>query len=130
PYWVSYPEQVKLAGGAPVLVATEEASGFVPAAAALDRAVGPRTRAVILNTPCNPTGALIPKREWEAIAEIAEARDLVVISDEVYESFVYGAEPFVSGASCLARLKERLVVVSAVSKSYAMTGWRLGYAVG
>jgi len=72
----------------------------------------------------------VPKSEWDAIADLAIANDLVVISDEVYESFVYGGEPFVSATTCLPRLADRLVVVSAVSKSYAMTGWRVGYAVG
>src|SRR5439155_18932980 len=79
PYWVSYPEQVKLAGATPVFVPTDEASGFTPSAAALEKRLTPRTRAVVLNSPCNPTGALVPKREWEGIADLALAKGLVVI---------------------------------------------------
>jgi aspartate aminotransferase len=109
-----------------VFVPTREEEGFAPTASALERALTPRTRAVVVNSPCNPTGALVTGREWEAIAEIARGRDLIVISDEVYESFVYDGERFVSGSVCLPGLKDRLVVVSAVSKSYAMTGWRPG----
>jgi aspartate aminotransferase len=130
PYWVSYPEQVKLAGGTPVLVPTDEALGFLPTASALERKLTPATRAVIVNSPCNPTGALVGLGEWNAIADLAAAKGLVVICDEVYESFVYDGAEFVSGARFLPGLKEQLVVVSSLSKSYAMTGWRLGYALG
>ena len=130
PYWVSYPEQIRLAGGVPVIVPTSEDEGFTPRAAALEARLTPRTRVIVLNSPCNPTGAMIPAAEWQGIADLALAHDIVVISDECYELFVYAGETFVSGASCLPRLKDRLVLVGAVSKSYAMTGWRVGYALG
>lgn len=130
PYWSSYPEQVKLAGGTPRLASTYEASGFVPRAASLEAALGARTRAVILNSPCNPTGALLRRQEWDAIVDVLAARSVILICDEVYESFVYEGEPFISGATFRERLGDRLLVVSSVSKSYAMTGWRLGYALG
>lgn len=130
PYWSSYPEQVKLAGGTPVIVSTREENGFLPSAAALEARLTPRTRAVIVNSPCNPTGAVLGRDEWSALAALAAARGITVISDEVYEAFVYDGLPFVSGAAMQPVLGEHLVVVSSLSKSYAMTGWRLGYALG
>jgi aspartate aminotransferase len=130
PYWSSYPEQVKLAGGTPVIVPTDEASGFVPTAAALAPRLTAKTRAVIVNSPCNPTGAVVDKEGWTALARLAAERDLTVVCDEVYEAFVYDGRPFVSGAELQSVLGNRLVVVSSLSKSYAMTGWRLGYALG
>lgn len=130
PYWTSYPEQVKLAGGDPVIVPTREEDRFVPRARDLAQALTPRTRAIIVNSPSNPTGAVVPLEEWEAIIDIANERDLILISDEVYESFVYdGATPF-SASALHARLGERLVIAASFSKSYAMTGWRVGYALG
>jgi aspartate aminotransferase len=130
PYWTSYPEQVKLAGGNPVIVPAAEADGFVPSAGALEKALTPRSRAVIVNSPSNPTGAVIPRAEWEGIAELAAARGLLLVCDEVYEDFVYGGGAYVSGTAFLPRLKEQLVIVNSFSKPYAMTGWRVGYALG
>jgi aspartate aminotransferase len=130
PYWSSYPEQVKLAGGNPVIVPTREEDGFLPSAGALEARLTPKTRAVIVNSPCNPTGSVLGREGWSALASLAAARGLTVVCDEVYEAFVYDDLPFVSGAAMLPVLGDRLVIVSSLSKSYAMTGWRLGYALG
>ena len=130
PYWSSYPEQVKLAGGNPVVIPTREDDGFLPSAGALESRLTPRLRAVIVNSPCNPTGSVLGRDGWSALAALAAARGLTVICDEVYEAFVYDGLPFVSGAVLQPVLGDRLVIVSSLSKSYAMTGWRLGYALG
>ena len=130
PYWSSYPEQVKLAGGNPVIAPTREEDGFLPSAEALESRLSPRTRAVIINSPCNPTGSVLGRDGWGALAALAAARGITVVCDEVYEAFVYDGVPFVSGSAMLPVLGDRLVIVSSLSKSYAMTGWRLGYALG
>lgn len=130
PWWVSYPDQVRLAGARPLFIPTKESDEFVPRAAELAARLTPATRAVILNSPCNPTGAVIPASELKAFATLARERDLVIISDEVYEAFTWDGQPHASMASHAALLADRLVVVSAFSKSYAMTGWRVGYAIG
>jgi aspartate aminotransferase len=130
PWWVSYPDQVRLAGARPVFIPTREEDGFTPRAADLAARLTPATRGVILNTPCNPTGAVIPASELRAFATLAREKDLAVISDEVYEAFTWDGEPHASMASCADLLGDRLVVVSAFSKTYAMTGWRVGYAIG
>jgi len=131
PYWVSFPDQVRLAGAEPVILPTREEDGFVPRAKTLERALseGP-LKAVILNTPCNPTGAVIPAEEVRLLADLARANDLLLISDETYEFFHYGGEPFASFAPHAPRMRENLVLVGSFSKSYAMTGWRVGYALG
>jgi aspartate aminotransferase len=131
PYWVSFPDQVRLAGAEPVILSTREDDGFVPRAEVLERAVSSGgIQAVILNSPCNPTGAVLPAAEIDRFSEVARRHDLLVISDETYEFFHYGEEPFTSLASRASQLRDRLVVVGSFSKSYAMTGWRVGYALG
>lgn len=130
PYWVSYVEMVRLAGGVPVLVAAEEADGFVPSPGALEAACTPRTRALLINSPANPTGAVWPEELLAAVAELALRRDLTLISDEIYDRLVYGGVAPRSIAALSPEVKERTVVVNGVSKSYAMTGWRIGYAAG
>lgn len=130
PYWVSYPDQIRMAGARAIVVPTREADGFTPRAGDLTERLTSATRAVILNSPCNPTGSVIPMTELRAFAELARSRDLVVISDEVYEAFTYDGEKHASMASLADMIGDRLVVVSACSKSYAMTGWRVGYALG
>lgn len=129
PYWVSFPDQVKLAGGNPVFVPTRGDDGFTLRAAALRTALTPATRVVIVNAPCNPTGGLLPPAEAEAIAQLAVERDLWVISDETYELFVYGDASQASFLSYRAILGERLIFVSSFSKTFAMTGWRVGYSI-
>lgn len=130
PYWVSYPEQVRLAGGKPVFLEAGAANEYKITAEDLQKAITPKTKALILNSPSNPTGAVYSEDDLSAIAEVAVRRDIVVISDEVYEKLVYDGERHVSIASISAEAKERTVVVNGVSKAYAMTGWRIGYAAG
>ncbi len=129
PYWVSYTEQVRLVDGRPVTVPTDEARGFQLDVAALRAAVTPRTRAIILNTPNNPTGAVYDRAELAAVAHLAAERDLWVVSDECYEPLSYeGRVPSIATLGPEARA--RTLVVQTCSKAYAMTGWRIGYAAG
>ena len=129
PYWVSYPEQVKLVDGVPVAVPTEEADGFQVDPARLAAAVTPRTRAVVINSPNNPTGAVFSPAALRAVGELAVKHDLLVISDECYEALTYEGR-HVSIASLGPEVKARTLVVNTCSKAYAMTGWRIGYAAG
>ncbi len=130
PYWVSYPEQVRLANATPVFAATREEEGFRLKREDVERVVTGRTRALIVNSPCNPTGAVIEPAELRAIAELAVEKDFYIISDEAYESLIYDGVQHVSVATFGEEVKARTVVVGAVSKTYSMTGWRLGYAAG
>lgn len=130
PYWVSYPDQVLLNDGTPVLVPTEEATGFQLTGALLERHVTPRTKAVIVNSPGNPTGAAYDRRTLEGIAEVALRHGLLIISDEIYEKLLYDGLTHVSIASLRPEVQARTVVVNGVSKAYSMTGWRIGYAAG
>lgn len=127
PYWMTYAEQIVLAGGRPVVIPTSGDRGFVPDLDAVAAAVTPRTRALILNSPSNPTGAVFPKRVVEALAELALRHDLWIVSDEIYERLVYGVQA-VSPASLSEEVYERTVTINGCSKSYAMTGWRIGFA--
>jgi aspartate aminotransferase len=129
PYWVSYPEQVRLLGGVPVAVPTPEATGFDLDPAALRRAVTPRTRMIILDSPGNPTGAVFSPAALAEVARLAVERDLWVVSDECYEALTYEGR-HVSIASLGPEIKARTIVVNTCSKAYAMTGWRIGYAAG
>jgi aspartate aminotransferase len=130
PYWVSYPDQVLLNDGTPVLVPTEETAGFCLTGALLERYVTPRTKAVIVNSPGNPTGAVYDRRTLEGIAEVALRHGLLIISDEIYEKLLYDGLTHVSIASLGPEVQARTVVVNGVSKAYSMTGWRIGYAAG
>ncbi len=131
PYWVSFPDQVRLAGAEPVILPTREEDGFVARAETLEQALREHpVRGVILNSPCNPTGAVIPAGELSRFAALARRHDFLLISDETYEFFHYGNGPFASLARCAREIRDRLVLVSSFSKSYAMTGWRVGYALG
>lgn len=130
PYWVSYVEMVRLAGGVPVIVPTTEEDGFVPRLEALAAACTPRTRALVINSPANPTGEVWPPELLAQAGELALAHDLLLISDEIYADLVYDGSPAASVATLHSTLKERTLVVNGVSKTYAMTGWRLGYAAG
>jgi len=129
PYWVSYPEQVRLADGVPVFVDAPEANGFRVTAAAIEAAVTPRTKALVVNSPSNPSGAVIPEAELRAIAEVAVKHDLLVLSDEIYEHLTYGGK-HVSIASFGPEIQARTFVVNGFSKAYSMTGWRLGWLAG
>lgn len=130
PYWVSYPEQVRLAEATPVFVPAAEADGFKLTADRLATAITPRTKAVILNYPSNPTGACYDETELAALAHVCLEHDVLVISDEIYEKLLYDGRRFTSIASLSPAIKARTVVVNGMSKSYSMTGWRLGYAAG
>lgn len=130
PYWVSYPEQVGLADATPVFVSASEDNDFRLTAAELAAAVTPRTKAVILNYPNNPTGACYDREELEAIAQVCLEHDLLVISDEIYEKLLYDGRTFTSIASLGPEIKALTVVVNGMSKAFSMTGWRLGYAAG
>ena len=127
PYWVSYLELIKMVGGKPVIVTAGERAGFKMTAEQLTTAVTPNTKALILNNPGNPTGMVYSREELEAIAEVCVEKDLYVISDEVYYGLLYDAVQFTSMAALGDQIKERTVLVNGVSKSYAMTGWRIGY---
>ncbi|MCP3144479.1 pyridoxal phosphate-dependent aminotransferase [Pyxidicoccus xibeiensis] len=129
PYWVSYPDMVRLAGATPVIVNTREEDGFAPDPDAIRRALTPRTRAVIINSPGNPTGAVYSRAALEGIAEVLRPHDCLIITDDIYEKLLYTNERL--GISDVAPdLVPRLVVINALSKSHAMTGWRMGYAAG
>ncbi|MBI4563087.1 MAG: pyridoxal phosphate-dependent aminotransferase [Planctomycetes bacterium] len=130
PYWTSYPEMVKSTGAKPVLVRGSEEASFKVAAKDLEAAVTPKTKLLIHCSPVNPTGAVYSRAELEAIAKVAVERGLWVISDEVYEKIVYGSTPHISIASLGPEIRERTVTVNSCSKTYSMTGWRIGYSAG
>ncbi len=131
PYWVSYPEMARLAGAIPIIVPCREADGFRLDGAALERALGPRTRLVVLNSPNNPTGAVLSARRLGELGELlARHPEVVVASDDIYERLLYTGEKFATIAAVAPALRERTVIVSGVSKTFAMTGWRIGYAAG
>ncbi|WP_294372820.1 pyridoxal phosphate-dependent aminotransferase [uncultured Clostridium sp.] len=128
PYWVSYPELVKLADGVPVFVETSKENNYKYTVEDLEKAVSNKTKAVLLNSPNNPTGTIYHKDELVKIAEFAKKHDLLIISDEIYEKLIYDGEKHISIASLSKDAYERTIVINGVSKTYAMTGWRLGYA--
>jgi aspartate aminotransferase len=128
PYWVSYLEQIKLAGARPVIVNTAMENGFKLTPAGLSAAVTSHTRLLILNSPGNPTGAVYTGAELQALAEIILKHEMAVISDEIYEKLIYDGLEHISIVSLSPALKERTVIINGVSKAYAMTGWRIGYA--
>jgi aspartate aminotransferase len=130
PYWVSYPDQVLLNDAAPVIVETTEKEGFRLSAAQLEKAVTKKTKALVLNSPSNPTGLAYDRKTLEEIAEVALRHRLLVISDEIYGQIVYDGFRHVSIASLSPEMKALTVVVDGVSKTYAMTGWRIGWAAG
>ena len=127
PYWVSYPELVKLADGVPVFVETLKENNYKYTIEDLEKAVSDKTKAVLINSPNNPTGTIYNREELIEIAEFAKKHDLLIISDEIYEKLIYDGEKHISIASLSEDAFERTVVINGVSKTYAMTGWRLGY---
>lgn len=129
PYWVSYPEQIKLSDGVPVILETDESSRFKVTRELLEQHITPKTKALVLNSPSNPTGMVYSKEELEMVADVAIKHDLLVISDEIYEKLLYNGVTHISIAS-LPEMRERTVIINGVSKSHAMTGWRIGYAIG
>lgn len=130
PYWVSYPDIIVLADATPVIVQTSEANGFKLDPADLKKAVTPRTKAVIINSPSNPTGTAYTASELGRIAEIIAEKEIIAISDDIYEKIIYDGMRFADIASCSSKLRGLSIIVNGVSKSHAMTGWRIGYAAG
>jgi len=130
PYWVSYVDMVLLAGGSPTIVPTKEENGFRITTDQLQEALTPRTRLFVLNSPCNPTGATYSAEELVALSRILEKHDCFVISDDIYEKILYDGLRFQNIVTINPGLRERTIIVSGVSKTYAMTGWRIGYALG
>lgn len=130
PYWVSYPEMIGLAGAKAVPVPSTAKTGFVPDPRDVEKAVTARTRLICLNSPCNPTGAGYPREFVEAMVKLAEEKDLLIVSDEIYRDIVYDGFVNVSPAELGETGRRRTVLVNGVSKTYAMTGWRIGYAAG
>jgi len=130
PYWVSYPEMVGLAEGRPVFIDASEENGFKITPEQLKDNMSANTKALILCNPSNPTGAAYTRDELEAIAEVVEREDIYVISDEIYEKLIYDNYRFTSFAAISEKVKKKTIVINGVSKAYAMTGWRLGYAAG
>jgi len=130
PYWTTYPESIRLAGGVPVAVMTDETSGYRATVEQLEAARTPRTKALVFVSPSNPTGAVYFPAEVKAIGEWAAANGLWVITDEIYEHLVYGDAEFASMPVLVPELADRCIVVNGVAKTYAMTGWRVGWLIG
>lgn len=131
PYWVSYPEMVALFGGTPVIVAASARNGFKMTAEQLRSAITPKTRWLMLNSPSNPSGAVYSHDEMKALTDVlVEFPDVMIMADDIYEHLIYNDLPFATPAAVEPRLKERTLTVNGVSKAYAMTGWRIGYAGG
>ncbi len=127
PYWVTYPELVKFAGATPVTVDTDERNGFKITAKELEDAITPKTKMIILTSPSNPTGSIYSKEELERLAKVLEGTNIWVVSDEMYEKLVFGDAKFVSAAAISDDMFQRTITVNGLSKSVAMTGWRMGY---
>ena len=130
PYWLSYPDMVKLSGGVPVIMETRLEDGFKISAEALKSAVTPDTKLLILNSPSNPTGAVYSAEALAGIAEVVRDTGILVISDDVYEKFVFDGERFVNLLMTAPDLKEKVIIINSASKTYSMTGWRIGFAAG
>ena len=130
PYWLTYPETVKMGGGKPVFIETKEEEGFKINIERLQEMVNEKTKGLILNSPSNPTGSIYNKEELEAIAKVAVDNEIIVVSDEIYEKIVYDGNEHISIASLNEDIKDLTIVINGVSKAYAMTGWRIGYAAG
>lgn len=131
PYWVSYPDMVRLADATPVIVPTKAESGYKMTPRQLAAAITPKTRLLLINSPCNPTGAAYLRHEWQALGEVLLEHPRIVIgTDDMYEKIWWADEPFSTLAEVVPALHERTVTINGVSKSHAMTGWRIGYCGG
>jgi aspartate aminotransferase len=128
PYWMTYADQIRLAGGTPIVIHTTGENGFVPSYDQLKHAISPRTRAIIVNSPSNPTGALLPRQTLKEIGALAIRHGFWIIADEIYERLVYGGETAPSIASLSKEVFEQTITINGCSKTYAMTGWRIGFA--
>ncbi|MDE7379603.1 MAG: pyridoxal phosphate-dependent aminotransferase, partial [Clostridia bacterium] len=127
PYWLTYPEVIKSCGGVPVYIYATPRHGYKVTAAQIEAMITPKTKMLIFNSPCNPTGAVYTEDEIRDIAEVCLKHNLIVLADEIYEKLIYGGETHFSIANVSPEMKENTIVINGVSKSYAMTGWRLGY---
>nr|WP_277751552.1 pyridoxal phosphate-dependent aminotransferase [Planococcus koreensis] len=130
PYWVSYPEQVKLAEGVPVYIEATAGQQYKITPQQLKEAITERTKAVIINSPSNPTGMIYSKEELQELAEVCREKDILIVSDEIYEKLIYGDTVHTSIAELSEDAKNRTIIINGVSKSHSMTGWRIGYAAG
>jgi aspartate aminotransferase len=130
PYWVSYSDMVLLAGGVPRLISSTESGGFRIQPEQLEAALSPRTRVFFLNSPCNPTGASYNRNELLALAKVLEKHDCLIIADDIYDKIVYDGFEVHNIVKLCPALRDRTIIVNGVSKTYAMTGWRIGYALG
>ncbi|MGF9966655.1 pyridoxal phosphate-dependent aminotransferase [Bacillus rhizoplanae] len=130
PYWVSYPEQVKLAGGEPVYVDGLEENNYKITPEQLRQVITEKTKAVIINSPSNPTGMIYSKEELQQLGQVCLEHDILIVSDEIYEKLIYGDAEYTSIAEISNELKEQTLIINGVSKSHSMTGWRIGYAAG
>jgi aspartate aminotransferase len=130
PYWVSYPDMVSIANGTSIIIDTKEENGFKVTPEELERAITPKTKALILCNPSNPTGSTYSKSELEKVAEVCLKHNFYIISDEIYEKLTYGDYKFISFPSLNEELKRRTLLINGLSKAYSMTGWRIGYAAG
>lgn len=129
PYWVSYPEQVKLAGGVPVIVQASDDNNFVPTLESIEAAITERTKVIVINSPSNPTGAMWPIDRIREVAELAVSKGIYIVSDEIYEKLVYDGD-FISVAALSPEIAKWTLTCNGMSKAYSMTGWRLGYVAG
>ncbi|MFW0742186.1 pyridoxal phosphate-dependent aminotransferase [Aliarcobacter butzleri] len=127
PYWVTYPEQVKYSGGIPVFIETDETTNFKITPEQLKKAITPKTKILMLNTPSNPTGSIYSKEELTAIGKVLEGTDIIVFSDEMYEKIIFNGKKFTAAAEVSADMYNRTVTINGLSKAVAMTGWRFGY---
>jgi aspartate aminotransferase len=130
PYWLSYPEMVKLASGKPVIVPTDASTGYKITPEQLSRAITPKTKLFVLNSPSNPTGMVYTRAELKALAEVIVDRDILVVADEIYEKIIYDGAQHVSIGSLGKEIFDRTLISSGFAKAYAMTGWRIGYLAG
>lgn len=130
PYWVSYPEQVKLAGGNPVYIEGLEQNNFKITPEQLKEKISGKTRAIIINSPSNPTGMVYTREELKELGDVCLEKDILIISDEIYEKLIYGTTEHISIAEISDELKKQTIIINGVSKSHSMTGWRIGYAAG
>lgn len=128
PCWVSYPEMIRMAGGVPIMVKTKEEEGFLPSLKLLEKLTTPRTKAIVINSPNNPTGCVYPPELLEKIAAFAIEKEIYVVSDEIYERLIYDGQQHVSIASFGPQIHKQAIVINGLSKTFAMTGWRMGYA--
>ncbi|HWD37242.1 MAG TPA: pyridoxal phosphate-dependent aminotransferase, partial [Fimbriimonas sp.] len=128
PYWMTYTEQIRLAGGTPVVVHADAADGFLPDYQKIKDAVTPRTKAILINSPSNPTGAVWPRETIKQVAALALRHGLWIVTDEIYEKLIYGGTTHVSIASLSGEVADRTITINGCSKTYSMTGWRIGYA--